>query len=48
MSEFKVSCKALRATEEICHKFHNDPGELIIDRVLQTDCLEVFQGLDRL
>ena len=29
MSEIKVSCEALRATEEICRKFHNDPGELI-------------------
>lgn len=29
MSDFKVSAKALSATEEICHKFHNDPGELI-------------------
>ena len=29
MSAFKVSAKALRATEEICHKFNNDPGELI-------------------
>ena len=29
MSEIKVSCEALRQVEEICRKFHNDPGELI-------------------
>ena len=29
MSEIKVSCEALRKTEEICRKFNNDPGELI-------------------
>ena len=29
MSEIKVSCEALRKTEEICRQFHNDPGELI-------------------
>ncbi len=29
MSEFKLSCEAAREVEEICEKFHNDPGELI-------------------
>ncbi len=29
MHEIKVSCEALRQTEEICRKFQNDPGELI-------------------
>ena len=29
MSDIKVSCEALRLTEEICQKFNNDPGELI-------------------
>lgn len=29
MSEMKVSCEALKKTEEICLRFNNDPGELI-------------------
>ncbi len=29
MSEMKLSCEAKRQVEEICEKFHNDPGELI-------------------
>ena len=29
MSEMKLSCEAMRQVEEICEKFHNDPGELI-------------------
>ena len=29
MSEIKLSCEAKRTVEEICDKFHNDPGELI-------------------
>ena len=29
MSEMKLSCEAVRQVEEVCEKFHNDPGELI-------------------
>ncbi len=29
MSDIKISCEAIRQTEEVCEKFHNDPGELI-------------------
>ena len=29
MSEMKLSYEAKRQVEEICEKFHNDPGELI-------------------
>ena len=29
MSQMKLSCEAVRQVEEVCEKFHNDPGELI-------------------
>ena len=29
MSELKISCEAVRMTEETCDQFRNDPGELI-------------------
>lgn len=30
MAEMKLSCEAVRQVEEVCEKFNNDPGELIV------------------